>query len=175
MNYTAELLTNCLSSKRRVVQAIPRHDIYFGLMKSPIGRNVFRCCSRYGVRSLAISEVTTFLINKFVHNNINEELMWKANLIIELIFLKDRSFSLSGSLFNCVDFDCMIEHLCTGKMPHCIFQMVYFRFMVPLAPLEKRSFFFLIVLQSFSFSSFAWIVPLLYSWLVICLCFGVYE
>ena len=83
-------------------------------MKSPIGRNVFQYCSRYGVRSLAISEVTTFLINKFVHNNINEELVWKAKLIFELIFLKDRSFSLSGSLFNCVDFDSMIEHLCTG-------------------------------------------------------------
>ena len=77
---------------------------------------------------VAISEVTTFLINKFVHNNINEELVWKANLILELICLKDRSFSLSGSLFNCVDFDCMIEHLCTGQMPHCIFQIAYFRF-----------------------------------------------
>ena len=69
-----------------------------------------------------------FLINKFVHNKFNDELAWKANLILELIFLKDRSFSLSGSLFNCVDFDCMIEHLCTGQMPHCIFQIVYFRF-----------------------------------------------
>ena len=111
---TANFINNCLSSKCRVVQAIARHGVYFGLMKSLIGRNVFQCCSRYRVRSLAISEVTTFLINKFVHNNINEGLVWKANLILKLIFLKDRSFSLSGSLFNCVDFDCMIEHLCTG-------------------------------------------------------------
>ena len=85
---TANFINNCLSSKCRVVQAIARHGVYFGLMKSPIGRNVFQCCSRYGVRSLAISEVTTFLINKFVHNNINEELVWKANLILELFFSK---------------------------------------------------------------------------------------
>ena len=111
---TANFINNCLSSKYRVVQVIARHGVYFGLMKSPIVRNVFQCCSRYGVRSFAISAVTTFLINKFVHNNINEELVWNANLILAFIFLKDRSFSLSGSLFNCVDFDCMIEHLCTG-------------------------------------------------------------
>ena len=73
---TANFINNCrLSNKCRVVQAIARHCVYFGLMKPPIGRNVFQCCGRYGVRSLAISEVTTFLINKFVHNNINEELV----------------------------------------------------------------------------------------------------
>ena len=84
---TANFINNCLSSNCRVVQAIARHGVYFGLMKSPIGRNVLQCCCRYGVRSLAISEVTTFLINKFVYNNINEVLLWKANLILELIFL----------------------------------------------------------------------------------------
>ena len=67
---TANFINNCLSSKCRVVHVIARHGVYFGLMKSPIGRNNFQCCSRNGVRSLANSEVTTFLINKFVHNNI---------------------------------------------------------------------------------------------------------
>ena len=81
---------------------------------SEAGKIFIRIILQYFIlRSVKASEVTTFLINKFVHNNINEELAWKANLILGLIFLKDRSFSLSGSLFNCVDFDCMIEHLCT--------------------------------------------------------------
>ena len=48
---TANFINNCLSSTCRVVQAIARHGVYFGLMKSPIGRNVLQCCSRYGVRS----------------------------------------------------------------------------------------------------------------------------
>ena len=89
---TDHFINKCLSSKCRVVQAIARHGVYFGLMKSPIGRNVFQYCSRYSVRSLAISEVT-FLINKFVHNNINEELVWKANLIF-CTYFSQRPFFL---------------------------------------------------------------------------------
>ena len=153
---TANIINNCLSSKCRVVQAIARHGVYFGWMKSPIGRNVFQCCSRYGVRSLAISEVTTSLINKFVRNNINEELVWKANLILDLIFFKDRSFSLSGSLFNCVDFDCMIEIYVQAKCHIVYFRLYISDFMVSLAPdIVKTIILFLIVLLSCSFSSFA--------------------
>ena len=147
---TANFINNCLSSKCRVVQAIARHGVYFGLMKSPIGRNVFQCCSRYGVRSLAISEVTTFLINKFVHNNINEKLVWKANLILKLIFLKDRSFSLSASLFN----------LCWFRLHDWTFiyrldaTLYISDFMVPLAPDIVKT----IILLSHSFTFFFFFV-----------------
>ena len=132
MNYitrrTANFINNCLSSKCRVVQAIVRHGVYFDLMKSPIGRNVVQCCSRYGVRSLAISEVTTFLINKFVHNNINEELVWKANLILELIFLKDRFFLMIRVTIQlcCVrlhDWTFMYRLDATLYISDCIFQI----------------------------------------------------
>ena len=48
---TAIFINNCLSSNCRVVQAVARHGVYFGLLKTPIGRNVFQCYSLYGVRS----------------------------------------------------------------------------------------------------------------------------
>ena len=65
-------------------------------MRSSIGSNALHCCQRYGARANDISIINSGIINIYVQCRYSDELISKANALLELLFIRDHSFNLSG-------------------------------------------------------------------------------
>ena len=65
-------------------------------MRSPTGSNALHCCQWYGVRAKDISIINSGLINRYFRCRYTDELISRANALLELIFIRDHSFNLSG-------------------------------------------------------------------------------
>ena len=70
--------------------------VFFSGMLSPIGSNALHCCQRYGARANDISIINSGLINRYVRYRYSDELISRASALLELIFIRDHSFNLSG-------------------------------------------------------------------------------
>ena len=66
----------------------------FSRMRSPIGSNALHCCQRYGARVNDISITNSGLINRYVPCRYSD--VSRASALLELIFIRDHSFNLSG-------------------------------------------------------------------------------
>ena len=65
-------------------------------MRSPTGSNALHCCQRYGARANDISIINSDLINRYVRCRYWDELISRASALLELIFIRNHSFNLSG-------------------------------------------------------------------------------
>ena len=61
-----------------------------------IGSNALHCCQQYGARANDISIITSGLINRYVRYRYSDELISRTSALLELIFIRDHSFNLSG-------------------------------------------------------------------------------
>ena len=70
---TDNFINNCQSGKCKLVQNVTHHDVFFSVMISPIGWNVF-----VGIimvyYCVTISEVNTSIVCNVATNNIGEDL-----------------------------------------------------------------------------------------------------
>ena len=55
---------NCLTSDNELVNFVARYAVWYGRMMSPLGRNTFHCCRRYGAAMDALWSVTPACIFK---------------------------------------------------------------------------------------------------------------
>ena len=62
----AKFIANALHSDSDVVSYVTRHGVYYGRMLSPIGRNAYFCCSRYGVSLYDIAFITKDFVRSYV-------------------------------------------------------------------------------------------------------------
>ena len=69
---------------------------FFPLMHCPNGSNALHCCQRYGAQANDISIINSDLINRYVRCRYSGELITRASALLELIFIRDHSFNLSG-------------------------------------------------------------------------------
>ena len=86
----------CLNSASEIVNYVARHGVFFSRMRSPIGSNALHCCQRYGARANDISIINPDLINRYVRCRYSDELISRASALLELIFIRDHSFNVSG-------------------------------------------------------------------------------
>jgi len=63
-------------------------------MNSHIGRNAFFCCSRYGVADILC--VTRCMVSRYVDEYISPQLRASVLLLLDLLFIRDGSFSCSS-------------------------------------------------------------------------------
>jgi len=77
-------------------------------MNSPIGRNAFFCCSRYDVADILC--VTRCMVSRYVDEYISQQLRASVLLLLELLFIRDGSFSCS--LLSSHDIDELIDIVC---------------------------------------------------------------
>jgi len=78
-------------------------------MNSHIGRNAFFCCSRYDVADILC--VTRCMVSRYVDEYISPQLRASVLLLLELLFIRDGSFSCS--LLSSHEIDELIDIVCT--------------------------------------------------------------
>ena len=54
---------------------------------SPLGKNAFHCCNRYGIPSMEINEISSAFITRSVELTVEIDRR-RVNLLLELILLK---------------------------------------------------------------------------------------
>ena len=107
---TTHFINCCLNSSSEIVNYVARHGVFFSWMRSPIGSNALHCCQRYGARESDISIINSGLINKYVRCRYSDELISRASALLELIFIRDHSFNLSG--WNVKEINYMLSAIC---------------------------------------------------------------
>jgi len=88
--------------------AVAHYGVYYGSMNSHIGRNAFFCCSRYDVAD--ILRVTGCMVSRYVDEYISPQLRASVLLLLELLFIREVSFSCS--LLSSHDIDELIDIVC---------------------------------------------------------------
>ena len=88
--------------------------VFFGRMMSPLGKNAFHCCNRYGTPSIEINEVSSAFINQSVELTVEIDLSCRVNLLLELIFIRDRTFTVSPAGLTSSEVMELINCLCTS-------------------------------------------------------------
>ena len=83
---------------------------FLSRIRSPIGSNALHCCQRYGARAIDISIINSGLINRYVRCRYSGELISRASALLELIFLRDHSFILSGR--DILEINYMLSAIC---------------------------------------------------------------
>ena len=107
---TTNFINCCLNSSSEIVNYVARHGVFFSRMCSPIGSNALHCCQRYGAWENDISIIKSGLINRYVRCRYSEELISKASALLELIFIRDHSFNLSG--WDIEEINYMLSAIC---------------------------------------------------------------
>ena len=106
----AAFIKSCLESDSPVVSAVARYGVYYERMNSHIGQNAFFCCSRYEVADILC--VTTCMVSHYVDEHISPQLRASVLRLLELLFIRDGSFSCS--LLSSHDVDELIDFICTS-------------------------------------------------------------
>ena len=84
--------------------------VSFSRMRSPIGSNALHCCQRYGARTNDISIINSDLVNIYVRCRYSDDLISRASALLELIFIRDHSFNLSG--WDIQEINYMLSAIC---------------------------------------------------------------
>lgn len=88
----------CLRSENRVVNFIAKCAIDYEKMRSPIGRNFINGCIRFNVSTNWVRSSANeccFTGNRFRKFCSADPSPWKTSFLLECLFLRDNSFSLS--------------------------------------------------------------------------------
>jgi len=106
----AAFVKSRLESDSPTVSAVARYGVYYGRMNSHIGRNAFFCCSRYEVADILY--VTRCMVSRYVDEHISPQLRASVLRLLELLFIRDGSFSCS--LLSPHDTDELVDFICTS-------------------------------------------------------------
>ena len=89
-------IRKCLMSDNELVNFVARYAVWHGRMMSPLGRNTFHCCQRYGAALDALWSVTPACIFKAVRSRCDSQVC-TARMILELVFIRSGDFIFSDS------------------------------------------------------------------------------
>ena len=83
-------------------------------MMSPLGKNLFHCCNGYGIPSTEINQVSSSFITRSVKLTVEIDLRRRVNLLLELIFTRYRTFTVSPAGLTSSEVMRLIDYLCTS-------------------------------------------------------------
>ena len=83
-------------------------------MMSPLGKNAFHCCNRNGIPFMEINEVSSAFITWSVELTVEINLWRRVILLLELIFIRDRTFTVSPAGLTSSEVMELIDYLCTS-------------------------------------------------------------
>jgi hypothetical protein len=109
---TIKFINKCLKSDSTLVKFVSNYGVFFGRSLSPIGRNVLSCCSRYNLSLFDIDALTSSFIANDFYAKLEEGLISRVLLLLELLFLRDGGGSLPG--FTGEEIELFIQSLCTS-------------------------------------------------------------
>ena len=105
---SCSFINACLSSDCFLISFVARQGIFYNRMASPLGRNTHFCCTRYGGRTQDVSIILNNYINYRVTSNLPEDVIQTADLLCELCFLRDDSFTFTSSCSSSKDINYLI-------------------------------------------------------------------
>ena len=114
-----------LSSDCFLVSFVARQGIFYSRMASPLERNTQFCCTRYGGRTQVISFIRNNYINYRMTCNHQEDVLQTADLLSELCFLRDGSFTFLSSFFSSEDINYLISDVCRDWVYAILFIYMY--------------------------------------------------
>jgi len=82
-------------------------------MSSPLGRNAYHYCHRFDVLLDKLLYVTPRIVYDFCISKVDSESVHLANSLLELVFVRSGSFSVSKD-FADTDIQTTIDALCTA-------------------------------------------------------------
>ena len=94
-------------------------------MRSTVGRNAHICCKRYDV--FIIQRVNSTTIRNWYSSTIAEAFLNEVLVLMELIFIRDGSFDISGNgapLYSRDDISLFISIICTSDV--CLSCLLHF-------------------------------------------------
>ena len=110
--HSCNFINACLSSDCSLISFVARQGIFYSRMASPLGRNTYFCCMRYGGRTQDISLIRNNYINYRATSNLREDVLQTAGLLYELCFLRDGSFTFSSSCLSSENINYLINDVC---------------------------------------------------------------
>ena len=105
-----KFVQKCLSSENVLVNLVSHHAVFYSRMCSGMGRNVQFYCEWFGT-SLQAS-LTLVKERKLVED---EEMVWRACMIKELVMVRDGVCCLSSREFARDDVRALIAYLSVGR------------------------------------------------------------
>jgi Reverse transcriptase (RNA-dependent DNA polymerase) len=118
---TVSFIFSCMFSCNSIVRQVTQYALLSGRALSPVGRNILFLCDRYGLKTddfltqtglgSGLAAVDRFCLSQ-INNAVSEV---HLNLLLELLMLRDKVFSLSSSIerLDRSDIDYMICELCS--------------------------------------------------------------
>lgn len=93
-------IRNCVFHDSALISFVARYGVFYARSLSILGQNVLFCTQRYE-RSIqyVINNPINGLINSFAFNSVSYETHTAANLLSELLMLRDRVFCFSDGFF----------------------------------------------------------------------------
>ena len=111
VKHSIRFMQRCISSDSYVIRFIANYGVYVGRMFSPIGRNAFFCCSRYGFSTDDLVKLTPTVIHKHCCSLISCELRSITLVLIEMI--SDRYGAFCLHQFDDDLVNSLIEFICS--------------------------------------------------------------
>ena len=105
-------INSCLIIDSFLVRSIAVHDIYFGRMSSPLGRNAQFCCQRFNFSLCNFSQLSSKFIMSKVMASLPDDRKSIAGLVCELCFLRDGSFWLLAAFLTTDEVNSLISYAC---------------------------------------------------------------
>jgi len=103
---------SCLLSDNDTVRFVSGYSVWYGRMSSPFGSNVFHCCLRYCADVDDVWSVTPAYILQLCKAT-DSELLSKARMLLELVFIREGCFTFNNSTFTTSDVSSLIEGIST--------------------------------------------------------------
>jgi hypothetical protein len=103
---------SCIHCDSNLVQSIVLNGISAG-MSSPIGRNVAHCSAHFnlGIGSIGVSKFRSLECLDFCYNRIDTESVVRANILREVLMIRDGLLEFSNDLFEVSDLDDFVNLL----------------------------------------------------------------
>jgi len=97
-----------------VVNFVARHGVFHSRMFSCIGRNLQFCCNRYRLRACDLVNHAHYehVIDKASTDRLDHSVQCCADIIRELVMVREGLLVLSDSRISTDDICAAIEHLC---------------------------------------------------------------
>ena len=108
----------CLSSDSSLVRAVANYGIFHGMQNSFLGRNAAFCVRRYSCRFYDVccrKASINRLVKAYVDNSIEDQQLFTARSVYELILLRDKDLILPSNVdLSCDELDQLVNVICTS-------------------------------------------------------------
>ena len=111
------LIANCIVSPSQLVKSVTWYSIMFGSQRSFLGSNVIFCCERYNWSMIQFINSSTqfkdFSFNSLFIDDLSEMQKNSANLIFELLLIREGQLFLPQSFLSNTQLSDIIDNIST--------------------------------------------------------------